>query len=1215
MDIDIDSNNDGSITNEDDPEDDPEFEETEDDPEQPGKLLWANQGDADTDGVPDFADGINIFEADQQYESVPTQDSAYSAGFTPVEVEIPASVDLDETTLTFSYSASDPGAVDREGYDMQDASYEYVYTPAGGDLRLWNRDGGGFRFKQEINQAAPVDPDPDTGRQEMGNFIASGVAYNARDLGFTDTGRRITLYVEAITWSESAGDRSIQVDADYGPDGTYSDRICNTALGLKLALVTGETTTEEVDEVQDSHPSPVVPLWYCQFSNVKRSPDGSKILADLEVKGDISSQLCDIIPGEAGTIRQAYVYLNNYEDPLMFVPGDNGGDAGEAPTRHVPVEAIKSGATGSLQRPYPYSGSFQAVFKEVPIEPHQNLIRVEVSDPGDPTKRLTGFIEKTIEVQSVDPQAGVPQIESFGDASLRLDLRAGFTDLAGIVAGTVGLDLTVTPAGGTAQTFALSKVCNSPLILAAGSPTSGVGASSAWMVVQAGGTSSSFSATVSVPALGIRDMVYSFVSSTEHVGRFVVNSPRLDVTLIAPFSDTEVNSILVTLVKGEQSIVGWTLWETDVDSKVFTNDDGTIPSAEIINISISDYQAETATEAGALTATVDYSKFGLSGTQFEMIADAGTLHFSHDDPVTVDADLDLTRNFAFNVSVGPTVDLAQSGGGEFHHFLTQFKGPEDVLETLLDNPGYGIMKGPEPGEEGEQKYYYYEPSGEPPSSSLALAAAAPPAPVKVPRPTVTMPAHDDVKWWQVFKASDLIPDLSTPQFLWGFIKGFSSGVVDIAGGLVDTAKSTVKNSGEIIRWLSKLRVGPRELAIIRKKAEAVKTFAEKILQIAQGQATVIHNAINGDDAAINQLSEEFRTILTFGTDMIKAVYDEIKDGVEGFDELQDWGEKGKVFGKFIFDVASWFFPPAKAGAIVKVQKIVGQASFLNGVESLLLGLGGPDEPDDLQAQAQAQAAVAAALPPNNAQRYAKVFRKFRRRVAKLIADLEKKGLHNEASRETHKVAQHLLTIREANPSLPPINALEQALAKNTAKDVAGKHLHPISSAVHEESVARALIDPNNIDPSQVPSYTKNKTVYTNRTGYQQDRPRGISTSSGTNAHLENHHGFFKECDRYFREVLGCAGTEHVNSTPAAMTPYVQHQGTNPKAIHSIANSKNVLKSIGTLILQKEKTGKKPRNLFSKGDVLVALRSTYNDAGMGDFGKVIVAWAERNYTCP
>src|SRR6185436_10167739 len=103
-------------------------------------------------------------------------------------------------------------------------------------------------------------------------------------------------------------------------------------------------------------------------------------------------------------------------------------------------------------------------------------------------------------------------------------------------------------------------------------------------------------------------------------------------------------------------------------------------------------------------------------------------------------------------------------------------------------------------------------------------------------------------------------------------------------------------------------------------------------------------------------------------------------GVEGFDELQDWGEKGKVFGKFIFDVASWFFPPAKAGAIVKVQKIVGQASFLNGVEELLLGLGGPDQPDDLQAQAMA--VVAAALPPNNAQRYAKVFRKFRRRITK-----------------------------------------------------------------------------------------------------------------------------------------------------------------------------------------------------------------------------------------
>jgi hypothetical protein len=155
--------------------------------EYPGKIVFVNSDDIDEDGVPDYADGFDMFG---------NQGDGASSAFTPVVIHVDS--DLPSTaTVTFTYDASDPAGLTRTG--NEEDGYEYI--PAPGYLRLWNKDGPQSRLK--------------AGLESGGDYIKPGVAYTIAQLGFNIWSEK-TLYLESVLEAEPR----LPIVAQIDPDGS-----------------------------------------------------------------------------------------------------------------------------------------------------------------------------------------------------------------------------------------------------------------------------------------------------------------------------------------------------------------------------------------------------------------------------------------------------------------------------------------------------------------------------------------------------------------------------------------------------------------------------------------------------------------------------------------------------------------------------------------------------------------------------------------------------------------------------------------------------------------------------------------------------------------------------------------------------------------------------------------------------------------------------------
>lgn len=180
-DLDIDSDNDNGF---DRPLGTAAEDSMEDDTTMPGKIIAVNNGDEDSDGVPNFVDGFDFYG-----------NEGVKAGgkFVPLIVNLPAPIDPARDKIRFTYSASDPRFARISGAGTP--SDPYRYEPADGNLRIWTVDGNVSRNKN----------DPKTG----GHFIRPGVDYTISSL---PGDRQITLYVEAVSPSQTIADQAISVE-------------------------------------------------------------------------------------------------------------------------------------------------------------------------------------------------------------------------------------------------------------------------------------------------------------------------------------------------------------------------------------------------------------------------------------------------------------------------------------------------------------------------------------------------------------------------------------------------------------------------------------------------------------------------------------------------------------------------------------------------------------------------------------------------------------------------------------------------------------------------------------------------------------------------------------------------------------------------------------------------------------------------------------------
>jgi hypothetical protein len=162
-------------------------DDIENDSAKPGKFLAVNDGDADNDGIPDFAD----FETSAVYqENTPVR-------FTPLVLELPEPLELEKVKIRLTYSASDPNGVTGSGTQAD------PYAAAPGHLRIWKVDGSVNRNISEVSPGGE------------GHYVKPDSEYKSSALG---PGRTITLFVEGIKESSSIADQQIKVEIDPNGD-------------------------------------------------------------------------------------------------------------------------------------------------------------------------------------------------------------------------------------------------------------------------------------------------------------------------------------------------------------------------------------------------------------------------------------------------------------------------------------------------------------------------------------------------------------------------------------------------------------------------------------------------------------------------------------------------------------------------------------------------------------------------------------------------------------------------------------------------------------------------------------------------------------------------------------------------------------------------------------------------------------------------------------
>jgi hypothetical protein len=204
------------------------------DPSQPGKIIFANIGDFDKDGIPDYAD----------------LEVAGSRNFAQLVLKVAPALDWTKVWITFDY----PGEFSLQRMNWAPEDKKLVgrildsrvpdlrdYTQAkAGTLRLWNiADAGDTRV--------PYDYRKGDGTRVAGNYVRPRIKYLASDLGFQ--GEK-TFFVEGIN-ADKNGRVPIKVTVEA--ERTDAAQQTKTAVGRDTV---GATVVEPNLGVNNSNSDP-----------------------------------------------------------------------------------------------------------------------------------------------------------------------------------------------------------------------------------------------------------------------------------------------------------------------------------------------------------------------------------------------------------------------------------------------------------------------------------------------------------------------------------------------------------------------------------------------------------------------------------------------------------------------------------------------------------------------------------------------------------------------------------------------------------------------------------------------------------------------------------------------------------------------------------------------------------------------------------------------
>ncbi len=203
FDVAIDSNNDDTITDEDDL-----IEDIAGDDAYPGNKILVSNVDTDGDGLLDWADGFDWLAASD------ADNTSVGTSFEPMEIILSPGLNLSTTFISIEYDDSDPLLF---GASPNGSPFN---APTDGTLRLWS-----------IDSSSPRNP---VSKAYGGHFIPSGI-YSAAQVGLVHGTNR--LYVEAVNPSSQTAGEVIEAHVWGGglPSGVVlEDRIRITTSKIEL---------------------------------------------------------------------------------------------------------------------------------------------------------------------------------------------------------------------------------------------------------------------------------------------------------------------------------------------------------------------------------------------------------------------------------------------------------------------------------------------------------------------------------------------------------------------------------------------------------------------------------------------------------------------------------------------------------------------------------------------------------------------------------------------------------------------------------------------------------------------------------------------------------------------------------------------------------------------------------------------------------------------
>lgn len=416
--------------------------------ESAGAIIFASTHDSDADGIPDYADGYNLYDhlpvhpipdriKPQVAKDIDTR-SPHRRNLRKVTIQVgglilpelkPDGTPFPEQTITFHYAGSDPYAVQVSS----DGSY---MLPPTGSLRLW----------MPTSETIPTDPPPQTptdpaywqavmngwgmagdaeaqpqncyifdtaSREQLdgGNatYIVPEHPYTLSSLGITRANTTITAYLEATDISPSLGmDILVSVSTSgYQPAPIVQGRPSSsstvkvTAVDWTYRAIRPDGTIDtnnKVDQLPISVSNPVIEPGSndgLTISNLRVSSDNQRLLATITVVGTIDDAFCDITPGEAGTIEEIKVSINEHSMDSI---------SDEAPTCIAVTYTKNTDSTGpggnTTNKRFNYSGQYAYVFQEVEVTSGFNTLVVAAHN----SQGAIGDIVYTFQVALQPPQ-------------------------------------------------------------------------------------------------------------------------------------------------------------------------------------------------------------------------------------------------------------------------------------------------------------------------------------------------------------------------------------------------------------------------------------------------------------------------------------------------------------------------------------------------------------------------------------------------------------------------------------------------------------------------------------------------------------------------------------------------------------------------------------------------------------------------------------------